>query len=81
VILGETFMLWDDRATQDEFLLDSRPHLRGALSFFNGYGPRWRPRDGDPAGLLYHRNLNAFLSLRRRLVGADVVPTADRGRR
>jgi hypothetical protein len=67
-ILGETFMLHDDRATQDRFLLGARPYLDGAWTLFDGHGPRWRPRQDDPAGAAYHRNLVEFLNLRDRLV-------------
>jgi hypothetical protein len=68
LILGETFMLHDDRNTQDQFLLGSRPYLDGAWSFFNGHGPQWQPGN-DPAGIAYHRNLDEFLDLRHQLVG------------
>jgi hypothetical protein len=67
LILGETFMLHDDRDTQDRFLLGSRPYLDGAWTFFNGHGPNWRPRD-DAAGIAYHRNIVEFLNLRDQLL-------------
>jgi hypothetical protein len=78
VLLGETFMLYDDEATQERFLVESSDYLSaGALSFFDG-------RTAEAAGTgtardsLYSTNLRHFtglgplLSRPRRAVGPAV---------
>ena len=64
LILGETFMLRSNAATQKRFLLDSRPYLSGILTFLG-------PRQGKGSGLraaLHRANLHQFRSLRGRLI-------------
>lgn len=39
VLLGETFMLSDDAATQNAFLTGAAPHLVGAFEFYDGRNP------------------------------------------
>jgi hypothetical protein len=66
VILGETAMLFDNRATQKSFLLRSRRYLDGYLSFFSGE-ERNRPPN-SPADALRRKTLVDFLSLRSELL-------------
>ena len=68
LVLGETFMLFCDRVTYEQFLTESSPWLAGSFSFFDGRAP------GDVVvasinDLAYQQNLAAFLGLGRTLKG------------
>jgi hypothetical protein len=67
VILGETAILHDDRATQGNFLVRSRRFFDGYLSFFYGHRPQQAKR---LRGLLKNENLAQFLALRLKLMQA-----------
>lgn len=67
VLLGETFQLADDPATQQQFLTASAPHLTGAFEFFNGHTPvGMHPQ--TIADAMYQNSLNQFLTLRHQLL-------------
>jgi hypothetical protein len=67
VLIGETFTLEDDAATQDAFLTGVAPSIVGAFEFFDGR---------DPATItvhtiydaIYQQSLEQFMSLRPLLV-------------
>jgi hypothetical protein len=63
VLLGETEALHDNLATERRFLLGAAPHVVGVLEFFDGRGPRGRPRTIDQA--IYEDSLEQFIALRR----------------
>jgi hypothetical protein len=67
VLLGETFMLDDDAATQQAFLTQSAPYLTGTFEFFDGRDPRTMPVQsiGDA---VYKVGLDQFMALRRTLL-------------
>jgi hypothetical protein len=63
VLIGETFMLEDDAATQEAFLIGAAPFVAGALEFFDGRDPRAiEPRTTYDAS--YQQSLENFMSLR-----------------
>lgn len=67
VLLGETFQLTDDPATQQQFLTTTAPHLIGAFEFFNGHDPRtMRPHTIPDA--IYQESLQQFLTIRHQLL-------------
>ncbi len=68
LLIGETFMLHSNAATQRRFLLASRPHVSGVLSFLPPSGTA-RNRSEKKAAALYRANLRTFLSVRDRLQG------------
>jgi hypothetical protein len=63
VLVGETFTLEDDAATQDAFLTGAAPSIVGAFEFFDG-------RDATTIAVhtiydaIYHQSLEQFMSLR-----------------
>jgi hypothetical protein len=73
VILGETAILHDNRATQASFLLRSRRFFDGYLSFFFGHGPQQSAR--TPAARFQNATLAQFLGLRSRLTHPTGGPT------
>lgn len=71
VILGETFQLRSDPATQEEFLKAARPYLDGFLGFYDGRSPA----DVNPvtlSDLLYLSSLEQMLALRPTLLGQAI---------
>jgi hypothetical protein len=63
VLIGETFMLEDDAATQDAFLTGVAPSIVGAFEFFDGRDPRViAPTTIYDA--VYRQSLDQFMSLR-----------------
>ncbi len=63
VLIGETFMLDDDAATQDAFLTSIAPSTVGAFEFFDGRDPRAiTPTTIYDA--VYQQGLDQFISLR-----------------
>ncbi len=68
LLIGETFMLRSNAATQRRFLLASRPYVSGVLSFLSpSQGGSARSRAERGASALFRVNLRTFLSLRDRL--------------
>jgi hypothetical protein len=63
VLLGETFPLWSDLATQKAFLLGANRHLVGVFGFFDGRDPD-HMRVSTRADALYQSALRQFISLR-----------------
>lgn len=67
VLIGETFLLDDDAATQDAFLNGVASFVVGALEFFDGRDPRAiEPRTIYDA--VYRQSLEQFMSLRPSLL-------------
>ena len=67
VLLGETFVLNDDLATQYAFLTGAARYLVGAFEFFDGRDPRAiAPRTIYDA--IYQQSLEQFISVRRLLL-------------
>ena len=67
VLLGETFMLDDDLATQYAFLIGAARYLTGAFEFFDGRDPRAIvPQTIYDA--VYQQGLEQFMSVRSRLL-------------
>jgi hypothetical protein len=64
VILGETFSLYTDYPTVQDFILRSSQYLDGYLSFYDGRNADEATADGDTLSLAYARGLDGFLSLR-----------------
>lgn len=65
VLLGETFMLYGDEATQESFLVESADYLSGgALSFYDGRTPE-TAGTATTRDALYGMNLRQFVDLRR----------------
>jgi hypothetical protein len=63
VLLGETFTMNDDAATQRAFLTGAAPYLAGAFEFFDGRDPAAiRPQNMTDA--LYQQSLEQFSALR-----------------
>jgi hypothetical protein len=63
VLIGETFLLADDAATQDAFLTGVAPFVVGAFEFFDRRDPRAiEPRTIYDA--VYQQSLEKFMSLR-----------------
>jgi hypothetical protein len=63
VLIGETFLLEDDAATQHAFLIGVAPFVVGALEFFDGRDPRAiEPRTTYDA--IYQQSLENFMTLR-----------------
>jgi hypothetical protein len=63
VLIGETFVLDDDAATQNAFLTGAAPSVVGAFEFFDGRDPRAiEPRTIYDA--VYQQSLEQFVSLR-----------------
>ena len=63
VLIGETFLLEDDAATQHAFLIGVAPFVVGALEFFDGRDPRAiEPRTTYDA--IYQHGLENFMTLR-----------------
>jgi hypothetical protein len=67
VLLGETFILNDDTATQDAFLTGAAPHLAGALEFFDGRSPA-NTHIHTTYDAIYQASLRQFQTLRRQLL-------------
>jgi hypothetical protein len=67
VLLGETAILNDDAATQDEFLLGAAPYLTGVFEFFNGSNPSAMQINTIPDAL-YKVGLEQFETLRPQLL-------------
>ena len=63
VLLGETFMLDDDLATQGSFLRGSAPYLVGAFEFFDGRDPT-TIQAHTIYDAVYQQGLEQFMSLR-----------------
>jgi hypothetical protein len=63
VLLGETFILNDDAATQEEFLTGAAPYLTGAFEFFNGRDPNTMQIQSIPDAL-YKAGVQQFETLR-----------------
>lgn len=70
VLLGETYTLQSDLATQEEFLRRSHRYLAGTLSFFDGTAPTAGHAASDRDDL-YLNNLRLFVDLRGLLTGRD----------
>jgi hypothetical protein len=63
VLLGETFILHDNAATQAQFLTGAAPYLSGAFEFFNGQDPTTMQPETIP-GALYKVGVQQFEALR-----------------
>jgi hypothetical protein len=63
VLLGETFMLDDDLATQGSFLSGSAPYVVGAFEFFDGRNPT-TIQAHTIYDAVYQQGLEQFMSLR-----------------
>jgi hypothetical protein len=63
VLLGETFMLDDDLATQGSFLRGSAPYLVGAFEFFDGRDPT-TIQAHTIYDAVYQQGLEQFMSMR-----------------
>jgi hypothetical protein len=70
VLLGETFPLRADLATERAFLLGARPYLVGAFEFFNGRDPN-HMKVSSINDALYQGGLRQFISLRPELLTAQ----------
>jgi hypothetical protein len=71
VILGETFQLRGDPATQAEFLIAARPYLDGFLGFYDGR----LPAEVNPvtySDRLYRSSLEQMLALRTTLLAQAI---------
>ena len=64
VLVGETFQLHDDPATQSQFLTGARPYVAGYLTFFDGRAPDDIGQPATIADAMYQNTLNQFLALR-----------------
>jgi hypothetical protein len=63
VLLGETFILHDNAATQEAFLTGAAPYLTGAFEFFDGRDPTtMQPQTIGDA--IYQITLEQFMALR-----------------
>lgn len=69
LLLGETFTLNDDLATEGAFLAGAAPYLSGSFEFFDGRDPR-RLRVGSIYDAVYQAGLAQFLALRHFLLTA-----------
>jgi hypothetical protein len=70
LMLGETFTLTDDTATQGAFLTAIAPRLAGAFEFFDGRDPRTiQPRSIYDA--IYKTSLEQFIALRPQLLATQ----------
>jgi hypothetical protein len=69
VLLGETFMLTDDAATQNAFLTGAAHNLAGAFEFFDGRDPR-SISVHSMADAVYQASLQQFRALRHQLLAA-----------
>jgi hypothetical protein len=67
VLLGETFMLSDDAATQNAFLTGAAPYLAGAFEFFAGRNPT-NMHVTSIYDAIYQQSLVQFLALRHLLI-------------
>jgi hypothetical protein len=67
VLVGETFQLHDDPATQSQFLTGARPYVAGYLTFFDGRTPDDIGQPTTIADAMYQNTLNQFLALRPQL--------------
>ena len=67
VLLGETFMLNADEATERQFLLDANPHIVGVFEFYDGRDPRHMTVE-TIADAVYQVGLSQFIALRSRLL-------------
>jgi hypothetical protein len=63
VLLGETFMLTDDAATQNAFLTAAAPDLAGAFEFFDGRNPA-NTQIHTMSDAIYQASLAQFETLR-----------------
>jgi hypothetical protein len=63
VLLGETFMLSDDAATQNAFLTGAAPHLAGAFEFYDGRNPA-NIQVHTMSDAIYQASLRQFQTLR-----------------
>jgi hypothetical protein len=63
VLLGETFMMADDAATQGAFLSAAAPYLSGSFEFFDGRDPRTL-RVHSFYDAIYQGSLEQFIALR-----------------
>ena len=63
VLLGETFMLDDDAATQGAFLTGAAPYLVGAFEFFDGRNPMTMQAH-TIYDAVYQEGLEQFMALR-----------------
>jgi hypothetical protein len=63
VLLGETSILNDDAATQDQFLTNAAPYLNGTFEFFNGQDPNTMQIHTIPDAL-YKVGVRQFEALR-----------------
>jgi Cellulase (glycosyl hydrolase family 5) len=64
VLVGETFQLRDDPATQSQFLTGAHRYVAGYLTFFDGRTPDDIGRPATTADAVYQDTLNQFLALR-----------------
>jgi hypothetical protein len=67
VLLGETFALMCDAATERAFLVDASRHLAGTLEFFDGRDPE-HMQVSCTADAIYQASLRQFIALRRVLL-------------
>ncbi len=67
VLLGETFMLNDDAATEQAFLTLAAPYITGAFEFFDGRDPQ-AVQAHTMADAIYRLSVQQFGTLRRLLL-------------
>lgn len=67
VLIGETFVLADDAATQRAFLVGASRYVAGIFEFFDGRDPS-RMRVTTWADAFYHASLVQFIALRKTLL-------------
>lgn len=70
VVLGETFALYSDLETQEEFLLGSRRYLSGYMTFVDSPGVESIDRPKTSVEQAHHDNLEQWIRLRPRLLGS-----------
>jgi hypothetical protein len=76
VLLGETYMLHDDPATQDQFLTGAAPYLTGAFEFFDGRDPTTIQPPLTMYDAIYQKTLEQFIALRPLLLAQQPAPAA-----